>query len=141
MWLGGAPWRIAALLTVHLFGITMLLGTVILASLRLLGLFQRQKPTAQLHRELQTVRRIGMALTFVAGILIFTGGAVSYYEGYWFRLKMELLFFALLFHCTVYRSVMRRDRPDVTFVSRLTAVAMLALWFSVGWAGRAIAFF
>ena len=141
MWLGGAPWRIATLLTVHLFGITMLLGTVIVASLRLLGLFQREKPLAQLHRDLQTVRRIGFTLTFVAGALIFTGGAVSYYEGYWFRLKLGLLLVALVFHFTIYRSVVSGDRQYSSLVRRLTGVAMLLLWFSVGWAGRAIAFF
>lgn len=141
MWLGGAPWRIAALLTMHLFGITMLLGTVILASVRLFGLFQRHKPIAELDRDLQPVRRIGFALTFGAGALIFTGGAVSYYEGYWFRLKLGLLFIALVFHFTVYRSIVNRDRQGLPLMSRLTGVVMLLLWFSVGWAGRAIAFF
>ena len=141
MWLGGAPWRVAALLTMHLFGITTLLGTVILASLRLLGVFQPQKPIAQLHRDLQPVRRLGFTLTFVAGALVFAGGAVSYYEGYWFRLKIGLLFVALVFHVTVYRTVVNRDRQESAVISRLTGVAMLLLWFSVGWAGRAIAFF
>lgn len=141
MWLGGAPWRVAALLTLHLFGITMLLGTVTLVSLRLLGLFQRQKPMAQMHRDLQLVRRIGFTLTFVAGALIFTGGAVSYYESYWFRLKLGLLSVALLFHFTVYRSVVHRERQGPSFILPLTGVGMLLLWFSVGWAGRAIAFF
>ena len=141
MWVGGAPWRVAALLTLHLFGITMLLGTVTLVSLRLLGLFQRQKPMAQLHRDLQLVRRIGFTLTFAAGTLIFTGGAVSYYESYWFRLKLGLLLVALVFHFTVYRNVVHRDQQGPSFIRPLIGAGMLLLWFGIGWAGRAIAFF
>ena len=141
MWVGGAPWRVAALLTLHLFGITMLLGTVTLVSLRLLGLFQRQKPMAQLHRDLQLVRRIGFTLTFAAGTLIFTGGAVSDYESYWFRLKLGLLLVALVFHFTVYRNVVHRDQQGPSFIRPLIGAGMLLLWFGIGWAGRAIAFF
>jgi hypothetical protein len=44
MWLGASTWRIALLLTVHLFGLTTLLGSVVVSSLHLLGRFQRQKP-------------------------------------------------------------------------------------------------
>jgi len=141
MWLGGTPLRVAILLTIHLFGITMLLGTVLMASLRLLGWFQRQKPIAQLDRELQPVRRIGLTLALLAGSLVFTGGALSYWDGSWFRLKLELLAAALIFHVTVYHRVVRLNRQGFPVVHRVTAVVMLLLWFSVGWAGRAIAFF
>ena len=41
MWLGASTWRIAWLLSIHLFGLTLLLGSVIVTSLNLLGLFQR----------------------------------------------------------------------------------------------------
>jgi hypothetical protein len=44
MWLGASTWRIALLLTVHLFGLTTHLGSVVVSSLHLLGRFQRQKP-------------------------------------------------------------------------------------------------
>ena len=44
LWIGQSTWRIAGLLTVHLFGLTLLLGSVLLSSLNLLGLFQRAKP-------------------------------------------------------------------------------------------------
>ena len=141
MWLGGSPWRIAAILTIHLFGITMLLGTVILSSLRLLGWFQRQKPIAQLDRELRPVRRIGLVLTLLGGFLVFTGGALSYWSGYWFRTKLELLAMAMLFHVIVYHRVVRTNRQGFPVLHRATGVVMLLLWFSVGWAGRAIGFF
>jgi hypothetical protein len=142
LWLGQSTWRIAWLLTMHLFGLTLLLGSVVLASLHLLGVFQRRKPAQQLRREIRPVMLAGLALTVATGALIFTGGAQPYYEGYWFRLKMVLLVVTLLYHVTVFRVVTSADEgrfPPVTY--RLTGAATLVLWFGVAWAGRAIAFF
>ena len=141
-WLGASTWRVAGLLSVHLFGLTLLLGSVIVVSLNLLGLFQRRKPASRLRRDVRPVLLTGLTLSLVTGALIFTGGAQPYYEGYWFRLKMVLLVITLLFHATVYRTV--STAPDGRFsvgAHRLTGVCLLVLWFSVAWAGRAIAFF
>jgi len=141
LWLGASTWRIAGLLTVHLFGLTMLLGSVVVTSLHLLGLFQPSKPVPQLRREVRPVMLTGLCLTLVTGGLIFTGGAEAYYAGYWFRLKMGLLMVTLLFHFTVFRFVTSREDGRISPMAyRLTGAATLTLWFAVAWAGRAIAF-
>jgi hypothetical protein len=141
-WLGASTWRIAWLLTIHLFGLTLLLGSVIVISLNLLGLFQRLKPAERLRREVRPVLLTGLALSVTTGVLIFTGGAQPYYEGYWFRLKMVLLVITLIFHSTVYRAVSTAPAGRLSIAMyRLTGAFMLVLWFSVAWAGRAIAFF
>ena len=81
VWLGASTWRIAWLLSVHLFGLTLLLGSVFITSLNLLGLFQPRKPPARLRREVRPVLLTGLTLSMVTGALIFTGGAQPYYEG------------------------------------------------------------
>lgn len=142
VWLGSSTWRIAGLLSVHLFGLTLLLGSVFITGLNLLGLFQPRKAAARLRHEVRPVLLIGLTLSLVTGSLIFTGGAQPYYEGYWFRLKMVLLATTLLFHFTIYRAV--STAPDGRFsplAHRATGACLLLLWFSVAWAGRAIAFF
>jgi len=142
LWLGMSTWRIAGLLTVHLFGLTLLLGTVVLSSLNLLGLFQPGKPPAQVRREMQPVMLIGLAIMLASGALIFTGGAEAYFAGYWFRLKMLLLLVAVTFHLTIYQLVSRRAAPRLPRIAqRLAGAVMLLLWFGVACAGRAIAFF
>ena len=50
LWLGQATWRVAGLLTIHLFGLTLLLGAVVVSSLRLIGLFLRERPIAEVRR-------------------------------------------------------------------------------------------
>jgi hypothetical protein len=142
LWIGQSTWRIAGLLTVHLFGLTLLLGSVLLSSLNLLGLFQRVKPAAQVRREMQPVMMVGLALMAGSGLLIFMGGAEAYYAGFWFRLKMVLFATAVTFQFTVNRTI--ATAPAGRFspaVRRITGLATLMLWFGVGCAGRAIAFF
>jgi hypothetical protein len=142
VWLGESTWRIAGLLSFHLFGLTILLGSVFITSLNLLGVFQSTKPAARLRQEVRPVLLGGLSLSMVTGALIFTGGAQPYYEGYWFRLKMVLLATTLIFHFTVYRAVSSAPEGRLSPMTyRVTGACMLVLWFGVAWAGRAIAFF
>ena len=142
LWLGMSTWRIAGLLTVHLFGFTLLLGSILLTALNLLGLFQRRKPAAQIRREMQPVMLLGFAIMLASGALIFTGGAEAYFAGYWFRLKMTLLVAAVVFQASVYQVVARADAQRFPgMANRLTGLMMVLLWFGVACAGRAIAFF
>lgn len=142
VWLGQSTWRIAWLLTFHLFGLTLLLGSVVATSLNLLGLFQPGRSPARLRGDVRHAMRLGLALSLVTGLLTFTGGAQPYYEGYWFRLKMVLLAVTLLFHFTVYRTVSTAPEGRWSALAhRATGACMLLLWFGTAWAGRAIAFF
>lgn len=142
LWLGMSTWRIAGLLTVHLFGFTLLLGSILLTAMNLLGLFQRRKAPSQLRREVQPVMLLGLVIMLASGALIFTGGAEAYFAGYWFRLKMMLLAAAVVFQATVYQFVARAEAQRLPRIAgRLTGVVMVLLWFGVACAGRAIAFF
>ena len=141
-WLGQSTDRIAWLFVMHLFGLTLLLGTTIVLSIRLLGLGLRRQQLAQLSRDIAILRTAGLVLMLISGALIFTGGAVSYFEGPWFRRKMVLLLVALLFNFTLFRKVTNAEEGRYSpALNRITAVLALLLWFSVGMSGRAIAFF
>ena len=141
-WLGQSEARIAALFVLHLVGLTLLLGGTLVIGLRLLGLGVRSGPAAKLSREIAPWRMAGLTLALVSGSLIFAGGAVSYFEGAWFRRKMALLLVALVFNFTWFRIVANADeRRFSAWQNRVTAGVALLLWFGVGVAGRAIAFF
>ncbi len=142
LWIGAATWRVAWLLSFHLFGLTLLLGSVLVTSLHLLGLFQPRKSPRRLRQDVQFVLRLGLILTLATGALIFTGGAEAYYANYWLRLKLVLLACAVVFHVTAYRAV--STAPDGRFsrlTQQVTGACMVSIWFAVAWAGRAIAFF
>ena len=141
-WLGQSEARIAALFVLHLVGLTLLLGGTLVIGLRLLGSGVRPGPVANLSRELAPGRMAGLTLALVSGSLIFAGGAVSYFEGAWFRRKMVLLLMALVFNFTWFRTVANAQEGQFSeWTNRVTAGVALLLWFGVGAAGRAIAFF
>ena len=142
LWLGASTSRVAWLFIFHLFGITLMLGTRVFLSLRLLGLAFRNQPVAELSREVRPYAAAGLALALFSGFLIFTGGAEGYFPGQWFRNKMMLLLVALIFHFTVFRAVVRAEEGRFNpILNKVAGLLTLVLWFSVGVAGRWIAFF
>lgn len=142
LWLGTSTARIAWLFVFHLFGLILLLGGVVFLSLRLMGLVQRATPTAVLARPVYPVMTVGAVLMIVTGGLIFAGGAEAYFAGTWFRLKMVLLVAAVLFNFTLFRSAVFADEGRFgQSMNVMVGFVALLLWFGVGWAGRAIAYF
>lgn len=142
LWVGQSTNRIAWLFVFHLFGLVLLLGGTIVLSLRLLGVALRQVPEQVLARTVLPISSSGLLLMVASGFIIFSGGAESYYVGSWFRLKMILLVIAVVFHFTVFRAVLKADTGRHNPLVRSgVAIFALLIWFGVGWAGRAIAFF
>jgi hypothetical protein len=141
-WLGQSTDRIAWLFVMHITGLTLLLGGTFVIGLRLLDVGLRSQPVGGLARDIAPWRMAGLILTLVSGALIFPGGAVSYFEGPWFRWKMTLLATALVFNFTAFRIVAYADEDRFNpWLRRVMGGLTLLLWFGVGMAGRAIAFF
>jgi hypothetical protein len=123
-----------------LFGLTLLLGGVVLMSLRLFGLIMKDQPVSRVARDLRRWTMVGIVATLLAGPSMWAATALRYYDSPAFWLEMQLLAVALVFHLTLYEWVTRRD--DTHAVLRgFTGVVALMLWFGVGVAGRAIGFF
>src|SRR5579864_8669688 len=117
----------------HLFALTVLLGTTIILSLRLFGVMFSSLPFPELAGNLKPWNLWSLAVMLVTGILLFTSEAVKCYGNDSFRAKMILLLTALLFRFAFYPKLTRSW-------GKLAGGASLALWFSVGLAGRAIGF-
>ena len=142
VWIRDSTWVFAWLEVFHLLGLTVLLGTVLVLSLRLSGLAMQHQPVAQLAREMSPWSSAGLALMIATGSLMFSSEAMKCFDSEPFRFKMVFLFLAIIFHFTLYRKVSRtnedRFRP---VLGKLAAGIALVLWFGVGAAGRAIAFY
>lgn len=138
-----SPYGVPLVQSLHLTGITLLLGTTVVLNLRLLGLGLKRLPLPLLAEQLWPWAKAGMALTILSGIMVFLPDPTRYAHSGPFRLKMILLCLALLFQFTIFRRAVRTDdaasRPRVRNV--VVASLSLVLWFGVGWSGRAIAFF
>ena len=127
--------------SVHLVGLTILLATVLLLNLRLAGAALQDWSLEWLARQLRPWTIGGLALVVLSGLLIFVATPAKYLASNPFRVKMVALGVAILFHYLVLgRFVASDPAPRSRAVNVILALFSLTLWFTVGWAGRAIAF-
>ncbi len=129
----------AGLQIVHVIGFILLLSSIVLISLRLLGLAFAQQPVSKVGRDATRLIWLGLALTVASGTLMFVSSPKMYYYNPAFELKMLLLVAAVLVQVLLLRRVSANDSPTPMLV-RTTVALSLASWFGVGLAGRIIGF-
>ena len=137
-----SKWIFSVAEVFHLFGLTLLLGVVLILSLRLFGLVLQRKDVAAMTRELMPLSIGGLTLVLSTGIILFISEATKCWGNVAFRYKMLFLFLALLFQFTGLLKITRADEHRFSSATRkVTAAVAVFLWFGVAVAGRAIAFF
>jgi hypothetical protein len=131
--------------TVHVLGITAVLGTIAVVDLRLLGVVMTQTPVARIARPLMRLTWSGFVVMWVSGALLFAAQAADLYSNIAFRVKLLLLALLALnlvvFHTTAFKTVDSwGSAPHSPPRARFAAFASLFLWSGVLASGRAIAY-
>jgi uncharacterized membrane protein YhdT len=134
-------WAFAAIESVHLLGLSVIGGAVLIVDLRLLGLGLRHQPIRDLARDAQPWLNWSLLVMFITGVGLFLSESTKCYYSYPFWFKMSSLSLAIIFAFTVRRWVIFADEGRVGPVARtVVGLVSLALWFSVGAGGRWIGF-
>jgi hypothetical protein len=135
-------WLFPLVESIHLLGLTVLLGTVIVLDLRLLGLGLRRQSVARVASGLSGLMAGSVVVMLTTGLLLFLSEALKCYASPPFRVKMLFLFTAILFHYTAFRTIVKDKRAEARpMLSKLVGVVSFSLWMGVGLAGRAIGFY
>jgi hypothetical protein len=135
------PWLFPIIATIHLMGLAVIGGAVLLVDLRLLGFGLRRQPVAQLARDAEPWLLGSLLVMVSTGILLFMCFATKYYSLTFFWVKMAALFLVLVFTFSVRRRVAMADETQVSPVwSKLVALVSLSLWTTVAMGGRWIGF-
>lgn len=124
---------------VHLLGLTLLLGAVLLINLRRLNLVMQREPAGDVIRAARPLLWLGVAVAVASGVPLFVTEAIKCYYNVAFWYKMGLLLTAVVFQAIVewrYRDC----TTQAAGATRTAALVSLLVWFGVGIAGRAIAF-
>ena len=138
-WIRDSTWAFALLEVFHLFGITLLLGTLVVVNLRLFGWGLASHSLSDVASDALPFTGWAMVATVISGSLLFASEAMKCYGSIPFFIKMGLLAAALLFTFTFHRRLTKASQPSPA--SKFAAGLSIILWFGVGLAGRAIAFF
>ena len=136
-----SSWLFPAIESVHLAGLALLGGAVLLVDLRLLGLGLNTRPVRELAGAARPWLATGLALMLPTGFLLLSSEALRCYENTAFWVKMTSLSLALVFTFTIRQHVTAADEARRSpLMNRTVATISLLLWAGVGWGGRWIGF-
>jgi len=144
-WLGviGKTWGAAFALVeaLHLLGMALLGGAVLLADGRLLGLWFADVPNRQLQDQAHRVFLVGLVTMLATGVFMACAVAMKIYYLPVFWFKMLALAAGMLFVFGVRRPLLRGDVDSMNpWVVRAVALASVMVWFTVAATGRWIGF-
>ena len=135
----GSAWLFPVIEAVHLLGLSVLGGSLLVLDLRMLGVGLRRQSVATLAKDTRGWLLGSIAVMVVTGTALFVSESVKCYYSPAFWLKITALPPALLFTLTIRHRVAMAE-TDATGRTRLVAVVSLTIWFTVAAAGRWIGF-
>jgi hypothetical protein len=153
-WLGDSAWSVelhesqyaySIIESIHVWTMSVFFGLVAMFDLRLLGWTLRKVPVSEVIRRLQPWTIAAFVIMVVSGTLLFYAIPVRSYQSIFFRSKMLLMLLAglnvWLFHARVFPRVAAWDLAGVPpRRARLAGALSLALWVSIIFSGRMIAY-
>lgn len=130
---------------VHIFGATLVFGTISIVDLRLLGIPSTRRSFTMVARELLLWTWIAFALALVTGLLMFASNATVYVNNTQFQLKMLFLLLAgvnmAVFELVTVRSSHMWDiDTPVPWKGKLAGVLSLTFWITAIFLGRWIGY-
>ena len=129
-----SSYMVGVLSSVHMLGLTLIVGSSIVVCLRSFGLLLPDQPLSDVMRPAGRAVLLGLSISAVTGLLMFTPRAVSASENPVFQTKMLLVATAIVFQFTLFRFVARSGGSRALW--RILSGALgAALWFAVGFYG------
>lgn len=132
-------WLFPVIEAVHLLGLSLLGGAVVLVDLRLLGFGLTGTSPAALARHARPWLTTAVIVMFATGVPLFLSEAVKCYYSPSFWVKMFTLPIALGFTFAVRQRVAESDATP-RGLAAFTGATSMTLWFVVAAAGRWIGF-
>jgi uncharacterized membrane protein len=136
-----SPWLFPAIASVHLLGLAMLGGAVLIVDLRLLGFGLTRQPVAVIGRAAEPWLKASVLVMLATGLFLFMCFATKYYYLAAFWVKVTCLLAALVFTFSIRRRVvMAEDTHYNPLKGKIVAAVSLMLWITIALGGRLIGF-
>lgn len=133
-------WAFPVIEAIHLLGLCVLGGAVLLVDMRMLGLGLTRQRIAEVAGLTRPFLVASVVLMIVTGVLLFLSEAIKCFYNTSFWVKIATLMIALLFTFAVRERTAHDEALDTSTRSRLVGAASIVLWFTVAAAGRWIGF-
>ena len=138
--IGETGWLYVTISVIHYFTLFVLVGTIVLVDLRILGVAARSQSVTQIAETLFPWTWTALGLALLSGFLMFTTDGGDYYPDRVFRVKMTVIFLALISAVIVQRNFRKWDQaPAISLGAKLVALVSIVLWVGAILAGVEIA--
>ncbi len=141
-WIRVSAWGYPTMITLHAFGLAVMVGLSVVLSLRVLGFF-KAIPYTSLDRLLK-VAWIGFIVNTISGSSLFAAQATTYVHNVQFLLKMSLVFLGAIFVAWLQAIVKDAGSWNIETgapgLARFVASAAIVAWFGATVTGRLIAY-
>ena len=134
LWVGESLWAYPLLLSLHVVGLAVIVGVVVMLDLRLLGLFKGLQVDSFLP--LMKFAWVGFLINAMSGLLLFSSQASYFVTNVPFLLKISLIFAGAV----ITGILQHRIRNAKGASSRAIAVISLVAWIGAIVNGRLIAY-
>ena len=125
---------------VHLLGLALLVGTILIVDVGLLGLGMRRQPVSRLSAGLAPWTWSGFVVMAITGPVLLSSQALKCYHSRVFWTKMVLLSAALVLHFTIHRRAISGGTQTGPIHARLAGALSLTLWLATAFAAKWIEF-
>lgn len=137
-------WTYPIIESVHVLGLTLFLGLLLLWDTRLLGFVLRRVPVSALWRQLSPWIAFGAIIITISGTLLFWSDPVKFYGNIFFRVKVVALVLAaanaLAYHLGIERRLVEWDTATTPRAAKIAGATSIAVWTVVVVVGRLIAY-
>lgn len=147
-WMGTIPlstyfldhtWPAPIVQVIHLVGVAVFVGALVIVDLRLIGRGLTARPLAEVARDAQPWLIGAFLLLFITGLPSLTSTALKQYYSPFFWWKMEALVLGVIFTFTVRRKIIMTDEARLGPVwPKVVGVLSLGIWTSVTIGARLI---
>jgi hypothetical protein len=144
-WLGqlipNSNWLFPAIEAVHLLGLAVIGGAILVVDMRLLGIFFRDRPLSEIAAEAKPYFVGALIVMLSTGIPLGMSEATKCFYSPAFWVKMYALMFSIAFAFLIKARVTRADEGRYGKGARFIVGALSLIgWFTVGAGGRWIGF-
>jgi hypothetical protein len=132
---GSTPFSIL-MEVVHYFSVFIIVGSMGIVDLRILGLLGRRQNISDLAQDLLPWMWIGVIMSTISGVIMFTAEATAFYWSEMFRIKILLVILAVVMGIIVNQNAPKWGRfPSVPTGVKVIAFLAIMLWIGALIAG------
>jgi hypothetical protein len=140
-----STWLFPTIETIHVLAIVLVVGSIARFDLRLLNLAYRDRKVSEVYEEVVPWTWVCFSFAAIAGALLFSSHATTYYHNVPFRMKMLLLLLSgantATFQRWTYPTVARWDfEARIPSAAKFAGGLSLVLWIFIVAFGRWIGF-